>query len=175
MIGRKVRVAQGHVAGAVTQKITHCVQRNAVLDQARSKVMTQIVPAEFADPGALESLFPRRPKSGGDIEDTRSSSGLFAPVPQHVQGFLIEGYMSGLAILRAPALDGEEPTAEVHGTPTQLENLAAPQRCWTHLSCPRLLSDALQLKCRRLGVKSSRNQRTATFWLTRWPLRTIGR
>jgi hypothetical protein len=42
-----VRVAQGHVAGAVTQKITHCVQRNAVLDQARSKVMTQIVPAEF--------------------------------------------------------------------------------------------------------------------------------
>jgi hypothetical protein len=41
LIGRKVRVAQGHVAGAVTQKITHCVQRNAVLDQARSKVMTR--------------------------------------------------------------------------------------------------------------------------------------
>ena len=89
--------------------------------------MTQIVPAEFADPRALESLSPRRPKSGGHIKDRRSNSGLFAPAAQHVQGFLIEGYMSRLAILRAPALDREEPTAEVDGTPTQLENLATPQ------------------------------------------------
>jgi hypothetical protein len=76
---------------------------------------------------SLACVLTRRPKSGGDIKDTRSSSGLFAPVPQHAHGFVIERDMPGLAILRAPGLDGEEPTAEVHGTPTQLENLAAPQ------------------------------------------------
>src|SRR5712671_5165500 len=50
--------------------------------------MAQVVPAEVGDPGSLEDFFPRRSKSGGDIKDTRSNSGLFAPVPQHVQGFL---------------------------------------------------------------------------------------
>src|SRR6267378_2655815 len=35
--------------------------------------------------------------------------------------------MTGLAILSIPALDGEEPTVEVHASPTQLENLTAPQ------------------------------------------------
>jgi hypothetical protein len=61
-----------------TQKITYGVQRNAVLDQARNKVMAQVVPAEIGDPASLEGPFPRRLKSGGDIKDARSGSGLFA-------------------------------------------------------------------------------------------------
>jgi len=89
--------------------------------------MPQIVPAELADPGSLEDFLPSRSKSSDDIKDTHSSCGLFAPAPQYAQGFLIERHMTGLATLRIPALDGEKPTVEVHGTPTQLENLAAPQ------------------------------------------------
>src|SRR5437762_11513844 len=89
--------------------------------------MAQVVPAEVGYPGSLEDLFPRRLKSGGDIKDTRSGSGLLAPAPQHAHGFVIERNMPGLAILGIPALDGEEPTAEVDGTPTQLDHLAAPQ------------------------------------------------
>jgi hypothetical protein len=69
--------------------------------------MAQIVPAEIADPGSLEGPFPRRLKSGGDIKDTRSSSGLFAPVPQYAHGFVIERHMPGLAILGILALDGD--------------------------------------------------------------------
>jgi len=34
------------------------------------------MPAEIADPGSLEDPFPRRLKSGGDIKDARSGSGL---------------------------------------------------------------------------------------------------
>jgi len=79
--------------------------------------MAQIVPAEIADAGSLEDLFPRRLKSGGDIKDPRSGSGLFAPVPQHAHGLVVERHMPGLAILRIPALDGEKPTVEVHGNP----------------------------------------------------------
>jgi hypothetical protein len=94
----------------VTQKITHCVQRNAVLDQARSKVMAQIVPAEIADPGSLEDFLPSRLKSSDDIKHARSSSRLFAPVLQYAHGFVIERDMPGLAILGIPALDGDKPT-----------------------------------------------------------------
>src|SRR5882672_11873027 len=84
--------------------------------------MAQVVPAEVGDPGSLEDFFPRRLKSGGDIKETRSGSGLLAPAPQHAHGFVIERHMPGLAILGIPALDGEEPTAEVDGTPTQLDH-----------------------------------------------------
>ena len=90
--------------------------------------MAQIVPAKIADPGSLQDCFPRCLKSD-DIKDTRPSSGLFAPVPQHAHGFVVERHMPGLAILRIPALDGEKPTVEVHGTPTRLDNFAAPQPC----------------------------------------------
>src|SRR2546429_5406145 len=89
--------------------------------------MAQVVPAEVGDPGSLADLFPRRLKSGGDIKDTRSGSGLLAPAPQHAHGFVIERHMPGLAILGIPALDGEKPAVEVHGTPAQLDHLAAPQ------------------------------------------------
>jgi len=89
--------------------------------------MAQVVPAEVGDPGSLEDFFPRRLKSGGDIKDTRSGSGLLAPAPQHAHGFVMERHMPGLAILGIPALDGEKPAVEVHGTPTQLDHLAAPQ------------------------------------------------
>src|SRR5882672_632927 len=89
--------------------------------------MAQVVPAEVGDPGSLEDFFPRRLKSGGDIKETRSGSGLLAPAPQHAHGFVIERHMPGLAILGIPALDGEKPAVEVHGTPTQLDHLAAPQ------------------------------------------------
>src|SRR5580693_6245021 len=89
--------------------------------------MSQIVPAEFADPGSLKHLFPRRLKSGGDIKDARSGSGLLAPILQYAHGFVIERHMPGLAILGIPALDGEKPTVEVHGSPTQLDRLAASE------------------------------------------------
>jgi hypothetical protein len=67
-------VPQGHADGAVTQKITHRVQRGAVLNETRGKVMAQIVPPEVADPGAREQLSPPGPKSGGHLKDARSSS-----------------------------------------------------------------------------------------------------
>jgi AraC-like DNA-binding protein len=51
-----------------------------------------------------------------------ASSSLFTPAPQRAQGLLIERHMPGLATLRVPALDGDEPTVEIHRTPTQLEN-----------------------------------------------------
>src|SRR2546430_13810234 len=89
--------------------------------------MAQVVPAEVGDPGSLEDFFPRRLKSGGDIKDTRSGSGLLAPGPQHAHGFVIERHMPRLAILGIPALDGEKPAVLVHGNPTALDHLAAPQ------------------------------------------------
>jgi hypothetical protein len=89
--------------------------------------MTQIVPVEFADPGSLKHRFPCRLKSGGDTKDTRSSSELLAPEPQHAHGFLIELHMSGLSILRIRAFDGKKLTVEVHRAPTQLNDLAAAQ------------------------------------------------
>jgi hypothetical protein len=92
-------------------------------------VVAQIVPAEITDPGPLEDLALSRPKSSGDTKRTRSGSGLFASVAEHAHGFVVERHMPGLAILRIPALDGEKPTVEVHGTPTQLDNFAAPQPC----------------------------------------------
>jgi hypothetical protein len=60
--------------------------------------MAQIVPAEIADPGSLENLFLRGPKSGSDIKDAGSGSGLFAPVLQCAHGFVVERDMLGLAI-----------------------------------------------------------------------------
>jgi len=78
------------------------------------------------------TLSQRRLKSGGDIKDARSGPGLFAPVLQYAHGFVIERDMAGLAILRIPALDGEKPTVEVHGTPTQLDNFAAPPPLCVH-------------------------------------------
>ena len=111
----------------MTQKITYCVQWNAVLNQARSKVMAQIVPAKIADPGSAENFLPSRLKSGDDVKDTHSGAGLFAPAPQHTQGFLIERHVPRLATLCILALDGEKPSVEVHGGLTQLESLTAPQ------------------------------------------------
>jgi hypothetical protein len=73
--------------------------------------MSQIVPAEFADPGSPKDCFPRRLKSD-DMKDTRASSGLFAPVPQHSHRFVVERHMPGLATLCVPTLDGDEPTVE---------------------------------------------------------------
>lgn len=77
--------------------------------------MAQIVPAEITDPGPLEDLASRRPKSSGDTKGTRSGSGLFAPVAEHAHGFVVERHMPGLAILGVPALNGKQPTVEVHG------------------------------------------------------------
>ena len=74
LIRRKVRIAEGHTDRAMTQKITHSVQRNALLDQTRSKVMAQIVPAKMPDARSLEDFFPRRLKSGGDTKDICSNA-----------------------------------------------------------------------------------------------------
>lgn len=79
LIGRKVCIAQGHVDRTVTQKITHCVHWNAMLNQTRSKVMAQIVRAKIADPARPGIFLPSRLKSGDDVKDTRSGAGLFAP------------------------------------------------------------------------------------------------
>src|SRR6266702_6384156 len=49
-------VPQGHADGAVTQEITHRVQRDVALNQARGKVMAQIAPTEPTYSGALENL-----------------------------------------------------------------------------------------------------------------------
>jgi len=70
--------------------------------------------------------FPHAARNPVATSKTRSA-GLFAPLPQYAHGFVIERHMPGLAILGIPALDGEKPTVELQGTPTQLDNLAAPQ------------------------------------------------
>ena len=35
--------------------------------------------------------------------------------------------MTGLSVLGISAFDGKQPTVEVYGSPTQLENLASPE------------------------------------------------
>ena len=111
----------------MTQKITDRVQRDSALNEARGKVMAQIVPAKTGDRCAL-AAFPTRSeilwlRQRGAFEILTCSrqrrSALMASSFQR--------HMTGLAILGIPALDGEEPTVEIHGTPTQLENLTAPQ------------------------------------------------
>jgi hypothetical protein len=80
LIGLKVRVAQGHVAGAVTQKLTHCVQRNAVLDQAQisSEVKRMVCGAPCLDrlprpimPCRLSRRLPRRMNESSPSDCTK--------------------------------------------------------------------------------------------------------
>ena len=113
----------------MAQQITYGVQRDPLLNEARGKVMAEIVPAEFVDPCAQKNVSPGLFKSGSDVKDTLGIPGLFAPSPQDTDSFLIERHMTGLSILGIPAFNGEQPTIEVHANPPHLEHLTAPESC----------------------------------------------
>ena len=78
--------------------------------------MAQIVPAEFADPGAQKNVSPGLLKSGSHVKDVPSIPGLFVPATQHADRFVIQRHMTSLAVLGIPAFNGEQPTIEVHAT-----------------------------------------------------------
>ena len=56
LVGGQVRVAERHLYGAVTQEISHGVQRDAVLDEIRREVMAQIVPRKWLIRARLSSF-----------------------------------------------------------------------------------------------------------------------
>jgi len=69
LIGRKVRIAQGHADCAVTQKITHCVQRNALLSSAAGVTASRLDAApwaRFLEAGRLIVDLARRYYEGND-------------------------------------------------------------------------------------------------------------
>jgi hypothetical protein len=95
------------------------------LDQARSKVMAQIMPAEAPDLRALQEVRPRGLDSRRDVKDTVFIARLLAPAFEHTQCLLIQGDMTGLASLRVHTFDREKLASKVDAGPAQFEELTA--------------------------------------------------
>jgi hypothetical protein len=75
--------------------------------------MAQMVPAEVADPGAIENLFPRRLKSDGDTKHTRSSSrGVFLNGSPNLRGSLDRFSLPAVLIRYDSTEIAEEPHLE---------------------------------------------------------------
>jgi hypothetical protein len=106
-------VAQRHPHGAVPQQVSHRVLWGAALNQARGKVMAQVVPAESCDSSAFEKRLPRSLESRGDIKHTCSIYRLFVPAVQHTRRYIIQRHVTGLAALRISAFDGQQPAIEI--------------------------------------------------------------
>ncbi len=111
----------------MAQEIAHGVERHTVLHEARGEVVAQIMPTKAHDIRALQDMSPRRLEPCGNFKHSRPVTGLFAPRLKDSHCLAIERHVACLTSLGIGALDGEEPTGEIDGFPSEFQEFTSPK------------------------------------------------